>query len=82
MGDWVIVEILVALLAGLVGGVLSRWIPLPRKAPYIEPVSGPHTYEVRRGDEVLYLGSDLRIAKVRRHDNPGSVLIADGVNRG
>ena len=73
------IEILVALLAGLVGGVLSRWIPLPKKAPYID---GPHTYEVRRDDKVLYLGSDLRMAKTRRQENPGSALIADGVNRG
>ena len=76
------IEVLIALVAGVVGGILSRWIPLPKKAPYIKEVEGPHSYRVRRDKEVLYRGSDLRLAKTRRRDNPGAVLIADGVNRG
>jgi hypothetical protein len=84
------IEILVALLAGVVGGVLSRWIPaFPKKKdvrPDIFDLSaigvGEEVYEVELGDECLYLGGDLHIAKALRTENPGAVLIADGVNRG
>lgn len=68
--------ILVALVAGVIGGLLSRYIPTFFLG------SGEHNYEVRRGSVVLYVGHDLRKAKARRKANPGAVLIADGVNRG
>ena len=79
------IEILLALLAGVIGGIGSRWIPLPKKVPplpYVKEVEGPHSYMVTRGAELFYEGGDLRMAKNRRQENPGAVLIADGVNRG
>ena len=77
------IEILVALLAGLVGGILSRWIRFPKKVPDLpQEVGSLHHYTVTRGAELFYEGGDLHMAKIRRQDNPGSVLIADGVNRG
>ncbi len=87
MGDWVILEILVALLAGVVGGVLSRFIPaLPKrkgKPPLIEPGKpGDHVYKVGFRGARKSFGSDLLAAKAYRKANPGAVLIADGVNRG
>ncbi len=81
------IEILLALLAGVVGGVLSRWIPsLPKKVPPpligFPAVTAGSRYEVMQGFECLYEGGDLAIAKAHRADNPGSILIADGVRRG
>lgn len=76
------IEILVALLAGVIGGILSRWIPLPKKVPLLQEVSSSHHYTVQHGMKLLYEGGDLRMAKARRQENPGAVLIADGVNRG
>ncbi len=77
MGDWLI---LFAGLAGVIGGILSRWIPLRKnRPPNVEPST--HSYEVR-GKKRFYKGGDLHKAKVFRDDNPGSTLIADGVSRG
>ena len=81
------IEILVALVAGLVGGLLSRYIPaLPKKwrKKSLTKSSGPgeHLYEVKHGAVHLYAGPDLHLAKEHRRENPGAVLIADGVNRG
>ena len=78
------IEVLVALLAGVIGGILSRWIPFPKKTPSLPhiKVEGPHHYKVKLGAAVLYAGDDLHIAKAQRGAYPGAVLIADGVNRG
>ena len=79
------IELLFAFIAGLVGGLLSRYIPaLPwRRTKAIESDGpGEHKYEVRRGTVVLYVGVDLHEAKIQRIAYPGSVLIADGVNGG
>ena len=81
------IEVLVALIAGLVGGLLSRYIPaLPKKwrKKALTKLSAPgeHLYEVKHGASVLYSGSDLHLAKTQRKVYPGAVLIADGVNRG
>ena len=78
------VEVLLALVAGVIGGILSRWIPFPKKTPplpHIE-VDSSHEYMVTRGVEMFYEGGDLHMAKIRRQENPGAVLIADGINRG
>ncbi len=78
MGDWLI---LFAGLAGVIGGILSRWIPLSKnRPPNVE--SSTHSYEVRRGKKRFYKGGDLHKAKVFRDDNPDSVLVVDGVSRG
>ncbi len=81
------IEILVALVAGLVGGLLSRYIPaLPQRwgKPTLVKLGKPgeHLYEVKHGAVHLYAGPDLHVAKEHRREHPGSVLIADGVNRG
>ena len=81
------IELLLALIAGLVGGLLSRYIPaLPWRRKQTKAIEagepGEHKYEVRRGTVVLYVGVDLHEAKIQRIAYPGSVLIADGVNRG
>ena len=81
------IELLLAFIAGLVGGLLSRYIPaLPwrrKQTKAIEAdVPDEHKYEVRFGQAVIFAGDDLHMAKVHRRENPGSVLIADGVNRG
>ncbi len=79
------IEVLLALVAGVIGGILSRWIPFPKKTPAlprIKAVEGSHQYEVKLGAAVLYAGDDLHIAKAQRGAYPGAVLIADGVNRG
>ena len=78
------IEIFLALVAGVIGGILSRWIPFPKKTPPLPriKVEGSHQYEVKLGAAVLYAGDDLHIAKAQRGAYPGAVLIADGVNRG
>ena len=81
------IELLLALITGLVGGLLSRYIPaLPwrrKQVPAIEiGEPGEYKYKVERGEAVLYVGDDLHTAKMNRQAYPGSVLIADGVNRG
>lgn len=78
------IEVLVALLAGVIGGILSRWIPLPKKTPPLPHLKagGSRQYEVKLGETLLYAGDDLHMAKAQRGAYPGAVLIADGVNRG
>lgn len=81
------IEVLIALVAGLIGGLLSRYIPaFPKRLgkPALVELGKPgkHSYEVRRKGVVLYIGPDLVRAKMSRTANPGAVLIADGVNRG
>ena len=78
------IEVLLALVAGVVGGILSRWIPFPKKTPPLPriKVEGSHQYEVKLGGALLYAGPDLHMAKAQRGAYPGAVLIADGVNRG
>ena len=41
-----------------------------------------HDYLIIDGDELRYDGDDLHVAKDVRTAYPGSVLVADGVNRG
>ena len=81
------IELLVALVAGLIGGLLSRYIPTLSKrkgktTPIKLTVPGVHNYVVKHGAVHLYAGPDLHVAKEHRREHPGSVLIADGVNRG
>ena len=81
------IEILVALIAGLVGGLLSRYIPaLPKRKGKTTPIKltvpGVHNYVVLFQGTRKGFGGNLIAAKEYRKDNPGAVLIADGVNRG
>ena len=81
------IELLLTLIAGLVGGLLSRYIPaLPWRRKQTKAlevgIPGKGEYEITLKGVRLYQGSDLHSAKQIRHDHPGSVLIADGVNRG
>ena len=53
----------------------------PKDPAAIPEIEGSK-YAVLLGDQCLYEGSILKAAKIIRGENPGSALIADGVNRG